>query len=297
MTNILTGCQSDVGRLQSVVIKHARNAFQNPATVERQWRELNYLESPNFADASAEYDAFVSLLEGFGIKMHFLPEDDTLSIDSMYVRDASIVCERGMILCGMGKEARKGEPAAHEAAFNEWGIPVLGRIGGGGRVEGGDVAWIDDRTIAVGRGYRTNDDGIHQLRELLADRIDELIVAALPHYRGVNDVFHLMSIFSPIDRDLALVYSPLMPVTFREALLSRGIALVEVPDEEFDSMGCNVLAVGPRECIALAGNPVTRQRLEFAGATVHEMVGREICAKGCGGPTCLTRPLARTPTD
>ena len=295
MSNMLVGCQSDVGRLKSVVIKHARDAFENSSAVEKQWRELNYTDQPEFDAAVAEYDAFVALLEEFGVEVHFLPANDSLGLDSMYVRDASVASEKGMILCNMGKEARQGEPVVQEAAFTQWGVPVHGRIEGDGRVEGGDVTWIDDRTLAVGRGYRTNDEGIRQLQELLADSIDELIVVALPHYRGPYDVFHLMSIFSPIDRDLALVYSPLMPVVFREALLARSIELVEVPEEEFDSMGCNVLAVGPRECVMLSGNPVTRERLESAGATVHEIVGREICTKGSGGPTCLTRPLARLP--
>lgn len=286
-------CQSEVGRLKSVLIKHARDAFGCDSTIAEQWRELNYTEQPAFDRAVAEYERFVALLVEFGVETHFLPQDATAGLDSMYTRDASIICEKGAILCSMGKAARRIEPAAQEAAFRELGIPICGAIVGHGRVEGGDAAWLDERTLAVGRGYRTNHEGIRQLEELLSDSIDELIVVPLPHHRGPSDVFHLMSIISPIDRDLALVYSPLMPVPFREMLLSRGFKLVEVPKREFDSMGCNVLAVAPRECIMIAGNPETRHRLEAAGATVHELVGAEICAKGCGGPTCLTRTLER----
>ncbi len=130
--------------------------------------------------------------------------------------------------------------------------------------------WLDDRTIVVGRGYRTNDEGIRQLRALLADSIDELIVVPLPHWRGPGDVFHLMSILSPVDHDLAVVYSPLMPVTFHERLAARGIELVEVPDAEFDSMGANVLALSPRRALMVEGNPRTRALLERAGAEVLE---------------------------
>ena len=209
------------------------------------------------------------------------------------MRDAAIACSKGMILCNMGKAARWAEPKMHEASYRALEIPVHGTISGDALIEGGDVAWIDERTLAVGRGYRTNDAGIQQLRTLLGDCIDELIVVPLPHWRGPNDVFHLMSIFSPIDDDLALVYSPLMPVTFREALGERGIALVEVPDSEFESMGCNVLAVAPRQCVMLAGNPETKARLEKAGATVRTYAGHEVSAKGVGGPTCLTRPILR----
>jgi N-dimethylarginine dimethylaminohydrolase len=193
----------------------------------------------------------------------------------------------------MGKPERRGEPAAQEVAFRQLGIPVLGAIAAPGTLEGGDVVWLDERTIAVGRGYRTNDAGIRQLRELLGDLIDEMIVVPLPHWRGPGDVFHLMSIVSPIDRDLSVVYSPLMPVPFRERLLERGMALVEVPDEEFASMGANILAVAPRRCLALRGNPVTRRRLEAAGAEVLEYDGANISSAGGGGPTCLTRPLRR----
>ena len=153
--------------------------------------------------------------------------------------------------------------------------------------------WLDERTIAVGRGYRTNAAGIEQLHALLGDSVDEVIAVALPHWRGPDDVFHLMSVISPIDRDLALVYSPLMSVPFRERLLERGMTLVEVPDDEFATMGANVLALAPRRCVMLAGNPKTRARLERAGAEVFEYDGQEISVKGGGGPTCLTRPLAR----
>jgi N-dimethylarginine dimethylaminohydrolase len=224
-----------------------------------------------------------------------LPADRRTTLDSIYARDACIVCARGVILCRMGKRLRADEPTAQKTALRQLGIPIAGEITAPGCLEGGDVVWLDDRTIAVGRGYRTNADGILQLRALLGDAIDELIVVPLPHWRGPGDVLHLMSLLSPVDRDLAVVYSPLLPVPFREELIRRGYGLVEVPDVEFDSMGANVLALGPRDCLMLAGNRATRAALEGAGARVTEYIGNEISVKGAGGPTCLTRPLARAP--
>jgi len=285
--------QSEVAPLASVLLKHARDAFRGADDVERQWRALGYTAPPDLARAAAHYDRFAALLEKLGAAIRWLPPDDRTGLDSVYVRDASIVSPRGMILCNMGKPARSGEPAAQAEAFEAAGIPVAGAITGEGRLEGGDVVWLDDRTLAVGRGYRTNDEGIEQLAEILGDTVDELVVVPLPHWRGPADVFHLMSILSPIDHDLALVYSPLMPVPFRELLIERGCALVEVPDEELPTLGGNVLAVAPRRCVMMAGNPVTRGLLERAGAEVHEFDGSEICSKGSGGPTCLTRPLRR----
>jgi len=287
------GGQSEVGKLRRVAVKHARDAFGDAAAVERQWRDLRYLARPDVTAATPEYERFLALLDAAGVETLHLPFDDTVGLDSLYPRDASIVCNRGVILCNMGKPQRRTEPAVQEAAFRAAGIPIRGRITGDGTVEGGDVCWIDERTLAVGRGYRTNEAGIRQLRDLVRDCVDEVIVVPLPHWHGPEDVFHLMSIVSPIDRDLFLVYAPLMPVPFREALTSRRIALVEVPDAEFDTLGCNVLAVAPRDVLMIAGNPETRARLERAGVTVREFAGREICLKGGGGPTCLTRPLMR----
>ncbi|HKY32485.1 MAG TPA: arginine deiminase family protein [Candidatus Polarisedimenticolia bacterium] len=285
--------QSDVGTLLSVLLKHARDAFRDEAAVRAAWRGLNYLAPPHPGRAAAEYERFAAAIEEMGARIHWMPPDDATGLDSLYVRDASIASSRSMILCNMGKAARSTEPAAHAEAFRKLGIHVAGAVTGEGKVEGGDVVWLDETTLAAGRGYRTNDEGIRQLRGILGEGTD-VVVAPLPHWRGPADVFHLMSILSPIDRDLALVYSPLLPVPFRELLLSRGFGLVETPDEEFESMGCNVLALGPRRCLMLDGNPVTRSRLEKAGAEVAVFSGEEICRKGSGGPTCLTRPILRS---
>lgn len=285
--------QSEVDVIESILVKHARHAFVSDDVIDRQWRLLNYSDRPDFRLAIEEYERFADLLRSFDIKLLFLPQDEKVGLDSLYARDAALVCKKGMILCNMGKAQRQHEPASQEAFYRDQDIPVHGRITGFGRVEGGDVAWIDEDTLAVGRGYRTNDEGIRQLGELLEGSIKELIVVHLPHWKGPDDVFHLMSVLSPLDHDLALVYSPLMPVPLREALLARGMDLVDVPDEEFETMGCNVLAVAPRKCVMLRGHSITRKRLEKAGVEVHEFEGKEICAKGAGGPTCLTRPIRR----
>ena len=284
---------AEVGRLERILLKHPREAFVSAAAIAAQWKDLNFTAAPSLPMAIEEYDAFVEILEASGARIDFLPSDERTNLDSIYVRDASVICARGVILCRMGKRLRSGEPAAQKPAFRRIGIPIVGEITEPGRLEGGDVVWLDDRTIAVGRGYRTNDEGILQLRALLADSIDELIVVPLPHWRGPADVLHLMSLISPVDRDLAVVYSPLLPVPFRERLAGHGCAFVDVPDEEFETMGTNVLALGPRQCVMLAGNPRTRAALERAGVRVMEYAGNEISVKGAGGPTCLTRPLAR----
>jgi N-dimethylarginine dimethylaminohydrolase len=286
---------TDSGPWTCILVRHPREAFGNARQIAREWRDLNFTAPPDYAKACDQFDAFVEVLTCSGAPVlqctGTSEHQGALSLDSIYVRDASVMSPRGAILCRMGKPQRQGEPAAIAETYAALGIPVIGQIEAPGTLEGGDVTWLGPRLAAVGRGYRTNDAGIEQLRALLGDSIDELIVVPLPHHRGPGDVFHLMSVISPVDRDLAVVYSPLMPVPFRERLLDLGYVLVEVPDAEFDSMGANVFASAPRRCVMVDGNPVTRAALERAGATVWVYDGSEISLKGGGGPTCLTRPI------
>ena len=283
---------NEYGRLTRVALRHARTAFRDQATLAAQWRALNYHAQPDYAAAAGEYDAFLAIFQSRGCAVELLPDAPELTPDALYVRDATLVSPRGLIHGGFGKPARRAENAANGAALTAGGLPVAGAITGGGTLEGGDVVWLDERTLCVGEGYRSNAEGIRQLRAILGPAV-HVEVTGLPHYKGPSDVFHLMSILSPLDRDLALVYSPLMPVPFRNFLLARGLAFVEVPDEEFASIACNVLALAPRDLLMVEGNPLTRRRLEAAGCRVTTYAGQQISRLGEGGPTCLTRPLER----
>ncbi|MCR9286385.1 MAG: arginine deiminase family protein [Bacteroidetes bacterium] len=292
MNNTLT-CHSEYGKIDSIFIKKVKDAFVNKRTIKEQWASLNYLDEPNINKAIEEYHQFENLLKSVGSKLQYFPQNAQVGMDSMYCRDASIATNKGMILCQMGKAQRIKEPEVAAIAFKKKGIQILGKIEAPGSIEGGDVAWLDEKTLAVGHGYRSDHEGFRQLQELLTPLGVNCIQVQLPHYKGPSDVFHLMSIFSPIDKDLAVVYSPLMPVNFRNELISRGYDLVEVPEEEFESMGCNVLAIAPRVCLLVKGNPTTKAALQKAECTVLEYEGMEISVKGGGGPTCLTRPIWR----
>jgi len=284
---------SEAGKLKTVFIKKASAAFIDDAHISQHWEALNYLGKPEITKALAEYKAFEQIFIDNGTEVLYLPQDDTVNMDSIYCRDAAIATDRGMIICNMGKEGRRNEPAAEHRAFEANGVKVLGFIKSPGTLEGGDVAWLDEKTLAVGHTYRTNEEGIRQLSALLAPQGVTVMPVSMPHYKGPSDVFHLMSVLSPIDKNLAVVYSPLIPIIFRNELIARGFELVEVPEEEFDSMGCNVLALAPRVCLMVKGNPITKSRLEKAGCKVIEYEGEEISVKGGGGPTCLTRPVMR----
>jgi len=287
------GGQSEVDQIRSLLLKHPKDAFISQENIQSQWKELNYLASPDYEKALKEYDTFDEYLKKSIPEIYYLPQNDKTGLDSIYVHDPVIITNKGAILGNMGKEKRRAEPQAAGEFLLKLGIPILGSITGEGRLEGGDVVWIDEGTLAVGLGYRTNEEGIRQLKALTRHFVDEFVVVPLPHWKGPDDVLHLMSIISPVDHNLAVVYSRLLPVPFRKWLLRHRIQLLEVPDSEFETMACNILAVSPRKCVMISGNSQTKQMLEDKGVEIWEYRGEEISKKGAGGPTCLTKPLLR----
>ena len=287
------GCQDMTKPIKRILIKHPNSAYKTQANIDEQAKNLNYFGTPNFEQAINDYNKFLNILKSFDIEIHTLPADNKTSLDSIYTHDPCLISNSGVILCSMGKQLRKSEPEMIANYFSSIGIPIAGEITPPGNLEGGDIVWIDDRTVAVGVGYRSNLEGINQLKSILGSDVDTIIPVDLPHWTGPDDCLHLMSNVSPIDSNLFLVYSRLLPVSFRQYLLDRKIELIEVPDEEYDSMGCNVLAIAPKKVIMLSGNLITEQRLKDADVEVHTYDGSEISIKGAGGPTCLTRPFYR----
>ncbi|MFD1861395.1 dimethylarginine dimethylaminohydrolase family protein [Planococcus chinensis] len=281
--------------LERVIVKHPADAFISQEHIEKEWRKVNYLSEPDFEEAQKEFAEFIALLEKHEITIDYLPKSNAVSMDSIYAHDPVKFTPEGAIILKSGKALRQPEAEVYKKFLAEKGIPVIGELTGDATADGGDIVWLDDRVLAVGNGYRTNAEAIRQIKEMTAHLVDEFIEVQLPHADGEEECLHLMSFISLVDQDLAVVYSPLMPVAFRKLLLSRGIKLIEVPKAEYDLLGCNVLAVAPRVCIMVAGNDSTKQQLEQAGATVYEYKGEEISIKGTGGPTCLTSPAVRVP--
>ena len=287
------GCQNMTDPIRSVIVKHPENAYISQSDVDKQAPKLNYFGTPKFDDALNDFNKFIDLLISFGSEIHFLPKNNNTALDSIYTRDTSIITDRGAIICNMGKKDRIKEPIAISKYLESINIPIIGEIKDPGTLEGGDVVWIDESTIAIGEGYRTNSNAIEQLKKLLNQNI-EIISVPLPHWTGPEDCLHLMSNLSPIREKLFLVYPKLLPVRFIKYLNEREIKLIDVPDEEYQSMGCNVLALDSNTAIMVEGNPITKSRLESEGIKVLTYPGNEISVKGTGGPTCLTRPLLRT---
>ncbi|MBM4431994.1 MAG: amidinotransferase, partial [Chloroflexi bacterium] len=253
----------------------------------------HYSSQPNLEVAQQEHDALVTILRQAGAEVVYHDQPLPEHADAIFVHDPCIVTDRGAIILRMGKALRKGEEEAMAAALTRLGMPILYALHGQARAEGGDLLWLNHDTLAVGQGFRTNAQGLEQLREALHDLGVQVIPVPLPYFGGAEACLHLMSLISVLDHDLTVVYPPLLPVPFWQELEDRGFRLVEVPEHEFPTMGPNVLALAPRHCLMLEGNPITRRRLEEAGCQVFTYKGDEISLKAEGGATCLTRPILR----
>jgi N-dimethylarginine dimethylaminohydrolase len=306
------GGQTMVGRLERVMVCSPRAAGWFEDAVWPAWQELGYQHSPDPFLAQEQHEAMCAALEEAGVEvLHLQPEDSvelrksnntatdkgvcaTLTLDGVYVHDASLVCDAGAILLRMGKPEREAEPAAHRACYESQGIPILGEIQDPGAVEGGDCVWLDERTLLVGRGHRTNAAGIEQLRALLAPRGVEVFAAPLPYSAGPCACLHLMSLVSLLDEKLLIADRAWLAVETVELLEARDFTFVFLEPSEQATLACNVLALGERRLLALEENSVTNQLLADAGFEVFTFLGSELGINGGGGPTCLTRPIKRS---
>ena len=286
-------CNNMVDPIKKILLSHPKNAFFNQNKINSEFKELNFFDAPDYNESLNEYEAFIDILKFHDIELYFLDENNTNTIDSIYAHDPFIISNDGAIICNMGKKNRISEIENVKIFLKNNEIPILGEISAPGKLEGGDIVWIDKYNIAIGIGYRSNIEGAKQLGEILSGCVKNIIPVPLPHWNGPNDCLHLMSNLSPIDSNLFLVFSKLLPVQFIQYLKENKIELIEVPFNEYETMACNVLAIAPREVIMLEGNPITKKLLENENVIVHTYKGSEISLKGAGGPTCLTKPFLR----
>lgn len=282
------GSQNMVTPLRRVLVRRPDAAFA--VDDPEKW---HYVDAPDLAVAQQEHDALTDILRDAGAEVIYHDAAMPDHADAIFVFDPTIVTDAGAVILSMGKDLRRGEEAAIARKFEQMGIPIHYTLHGDARAEGGDLLWIDHDTLAVGVGFRTNAEGVRQLREALEPLGVTVLSFDLPYAWGPEACLHLLSLISLVDHDLAVVYPFLMPVSFWHFLNRRGVRMIEAPEAEFTTMGTNVLALAPRKCLMLEGNPITRQRLEGAGCEVFTYIGNELSLKAEGGATCLTRPILR----
>ena len=279
--------------LERVLVCPPQNAGWDRPERTSSWHDLGFHHAPDFAIAQSQHDALCRLLGEAGANVLCLPPSDSLTLDAIYADDASFPTADGIILMNLAKPNRVSEAPAHAEFCADLGIPMLGQIHAPACTEAGDIVWLDERTLLIGQGYRTNRAGIDQMRALLAPNEIEVISAPLPYGPGPDACLHLMSLMSMLDARTILVDLPQLAVETVELLKARDFRLIEIDYAERDTLACNVLSLGSKCLIAIDANSGTNERLRKAGFEVSTFPGSEICLNGSGGPTCLTRPLRR----
>ena len=285
------GSQAMSARLARVMMRRP-----GPSLLAADPKAWHYGPTFDGAKAIPQYAAFAGLVEKSGAEILWIEDEGDGLADAMFTHDPSIVTDRGALVLRMGKALRLGEGDLHEAAYRRAGIPILGRLEAPGTVEGGDCVWVDSKTLAIGRGIRSNQAGIDQVREILAPLGVTVLGFDLPLWQGEEACLHLMSVISPLADDLALVHAPLLPASFYLLLRERGIRLIVAPPEEFaasNGLNLNVLPTSPKKVIMVAGFPQTRAAMEAEGCEVETFEADALCIACEGGPTCLTRPVLR----
>ena len=293
MNNIKYGLNSNVSTLKTVLLKNPQAAFKSQKTIDLQWQDLNFIDKPDFKKSVTQYENFIDILNDNNVEILYIPEDEITSLDSIYTHDPIFMTPNGAVIGNMGKTQRKPETIMMKNYLNEIGVPILGEIINDATLEGGDVIWIDEKTVTAGLTYRTNNKGIDQLRKILSTISIEVISVDLPHWNGPVDVLHLMSLISPLNENLFLIYKKLLPIGLLKLLKKLDIKTISIADEDYDSLGCNVLPLSTTKCLITSGNNKTCKIIEENGIEVIEFQASEICYKGSGGPTCLTRPIYR----
>jgi N-dimethylarginine dimethylaminohydrolase len=284
---------SMVGKLERVLVCTPRTAGWDRQESVARWRELGFLRAPEFATAQAQHASLCKELGAAGAEVVELAPASDLTLDAVYTHDASLATDFGLILMRPGKPNRIPEGSSHRALCEALGSPILGEVIAPGATEAGDMVWLDSHTLLIGRGYRTNLEGIEQMRRQLGPKGVEVRSAPLPYGPGPSACLHLMSLISLLDENTALVDLSWLAVETVELLKSRGFRFVEIDPAERETLACNVLALGDRRLLAIEENRRTNQKLRDAGFDIRTFPGSEICSNGSGGPTCLTRPLFR----
>ena len=287
------GAQDMVSSLKKVLMKKPENYMSKVDL--KKW---NYESPLNQKILEENYCEFYEIIKNSGteiIDLNIENKNEELC-DSIFTHDPSLVTNDGAVILNMGKTLRKKETEEHEKFYQSINIPIIGKIINEGTVEGGDCLWIKNNTLLVGESFRTNRSGIIQLIKILNYYDINVIPIKLPKQKDPNSCFHLMSLVSMLDHDLAIGCLSLFSFDLIKIFNDNNIKLIDIPEDEYfksKTLAVNILTLSPRELVLIKGYPKTIELLLNEGNNIKLFNGNELCIKAEGGPTCLTRPLLR----
>jgi dimethylargininase len=203
--------------------------------------------SVDVALAQEQHTAYTEVLSASGWTIEQAPAADDCP-DSVFIEDTVVICEDLAVLTRPGAAARRPEVAGVAEAVAGLGLRTAA-IEEPGTLEGGDVLQVG-RTVYVGRGERTNGDGIRQLRSLLTP-LGRTVVAV-----PLGDVLHLKSAVTALPDGTVLLLPGLVPAELFPAVRPVG-----------EEAGCHVVPLGGDRVMIAASAPRTAAMLDSLGFT------------------------------
>lgn len=280
--------RSEIGTLERVLVHEPGPEFSTVIDPDAWgWDGL-----PRQETAASEHAALVAELEDSGVTVHRLDGAREGLAESLFVRDVGFAVEGGLVVGKMVEETRHGEERRLAERALDLGAPVYHTVHGPGGFEAGNMVWIDDETVAIGRSQTTNAEGIRQVRTVLETYDVEVVEVPIFGSTQSTGQTHLALVFGMVASDLALVYPQAVPPEFLELLHDRGIETVEVPMREQRNRATSTIVLEPGRVLLPSGNPRVRTALTDRGIDVVELDVREIRKTG-GGLKGLVLPLSR----
>jgi dimethylargininase len=217
----LVGREADVGTRRIAIVR--------PPAETLAEGQLTHIErvAVDLELANSQWDEYVALLSNAGWDIVEVPIA-TGQPDSVFVEDTMVIFGDIAIIGSPGAESRAGEIVEAELTVTGLGLTVR-HIELPGTLDGGDVLKVD-RTVFVGRGGRTNAEGIRQLRALVTPL--GYTVVAVP----VTKALHLKSAVTALPDGTIIGYPPLVddPRVFGRYLAvpeAEGVAVVVLADD------------------------------------------------------------------
>ena len=251
---------------------------------------VQMLAIPDTKLASEQHDALAAAFKAEGVEVHYVEPDGVPTPNQMFCADLMFMTPEGAIIARPASTVRAGEERWVARRLAQLGIPIVKSIRGNGVFEGADAAWIDEDTVMVATGHRTNHEGLAQVTAILNEMGVEVFHVGLPY-----GSMHLMGGLRIIDKDLALCWPGRVPYDTVAYLREHGFDVYFIPDldEAVNGMPLNLVTLAPKKVLMPAGNPVSDEFYNDLGITCKTVKIDELI-KAAGAVGCLSGILERS---
>jgi len=303
------GAQSEYGKLKSVLMHIPGEEINIVSGSNRE--DYLFREVPDLDRFKYEHEKFVKILKEEGVRVYLVEEEVSgelieaikLCPNMVFTRDNGTITKSGAIIGRMKHHARSVEPIIVREALKNIGVPIQAVIEAPAIFEGGDAVWLDEETLMIGYGPRTNEEAVKKvLMEGLGKTFKNLIAVPLPGRRvHLDGALMILSDKIAVTRieDISMYPSKMYMedgrikiINLAKWLMEKGYELITVNDREDRMFGANLVAIGEMKVLSYLWNRRIMRELEKRGFDVIGVEGYEL-VKGGGGLHCMILPIER----